>query len=164
MSSLNNVFAFLKFKFLRECKLNPPTNHERFHPKCQNYNWGLPRMKPPHEPQKQNGISKFHTIPSYILHTDNHHLAVLACAEVGWILSPRGAGIVILDIHFSKCDSRILSIKFSLAAAGICFASIAQQTNSTRRGLPLVTRVILNSWTLCCCCSHFLLNVYFIPL
>lgn len=51
---------------------------------------------------------------------------------------PRGAGIEILDIHFSKCDSRILSIKFSLAAAGICFASIAQQTN------PLV--VVCHWW------------------
>ena len=62
---------------------------------------------------------------------------MLACAEVGWILSPRGAGIEILDIHFSKCDSRILS-NFPLAAAGICFASIAQQTN------PLV--VVCHWW------------------
>ena len=74
----------------------------------------------------------------YILHTDNHHLAVLACAEVGCILSPRGAGIVILDIHFSKCDSRILSINFpSLRQASVLPALHSRQ-------IPLV--VVCHWW------------------
>ena len=85
--------CIFKFKFLRECKLNPPTNHERFHPKCQTITGGCPEWN--HHTSFRNRMGSQNSIPfqCYILHTDNHHLAVLACAEVGWILSPRGAGL-----------------------------------------------------------------------